>query len=184
MGTLYLACCPGGTDGSRQIVYTPGILPVMSNDWGYAFLRETMSHTSFTVTLWSCNELFSIGWDVALGTWSWNVLFPMCWDVTLVAWSCDALFPMDSSVVLGACSCNVLWWSWNGLLWCCLHFFRSDFFGDVAVGVFLTGLLECKGLLNETCLLFDVLWMELTIACVLALLGTLNSSMTRWIQVG
>ena len=41
--------------------------------------------------------------------------------------------------------------------------FRSDFFGDFTVGAFLTGLLECNGLLNETCLLFGVLVIELTI---------------------
>ena len=186
-----------GTEGSRQIVYTPGILPVVSNDWGNAFLRETMSHTYFMVTIWSCNELlfsmgwdvgscnelFSMHWDVTLGTWSCNVLFPMGNGVTLVTWSCVALFPMGSGNVLGAWSCNVLWWFWNGLFWCCLCF-RSDFFGDVAVGVFLTGLLEYNGLLNETCLLFGVLVAELTIACVFASLGTLNSTMPRWMQVG
>ena len=96
--------------------------------------------------------------------------------VTLVIWSCDALFPMCSGVVLGA-------WSCDGLFWCCLHF-RSDFFGDIVVGVFLTGLLECNGLLNETFLLFGVLVAELTIVCVLALLGTLNSTMPRWIEAG
>ena len=37
IGTFLLACCTGWTEGSRQIVYTPGILPVMSHDWGNAF---------------------------------------------------------------------------------------------------------------------------------------------------
>ena len=135
------------------------------NDWENAFLRKMVSHTSFTVTLWSwnvlfsmdwevgsCNELFPMGWDVTLGAWSWNVLFPMGDSVTVVTWSCDLLFPMDNGVVLGAWFCRVLWWSWKGLLWCCFCF-RSDFFGYVAIGVFLIGLLECKGLLNETCFL-------------------------------
>ena len=40
MGTFLLACCTGGTEGSRQIVYTPGILPVVPKDWGNAFLRK------------------------------------------------------------------------------------------------------------------------------------------------
>ena len=47
MGTLHLAWCTGGTEGSRQIVYTPGILAVVSNDWGKALFGEMMSHTSF-----------------------------------------------------------------------------------------------------------------------------------------
>ena len=46
--------------GSRQIVYTPGILPVASKDLENAFLRETMSCTSFTEISekWSYNEQF------------------------------------------------------------------------------------------------------------------------------
>ena len=35
-----------GTEGSRQIVYAPGILPIVSTDFGKAFLREIRSHTS------------------------------------------------------------------------------------------------------------------------------------------
>ena len=55
------------------MVYIPGMLPVVSKDLGNAFLRETMSHTSFTVILetWSCNEWFSMAeWcnDGTLGT--------------------------------------------------------------------------------------------------------------------
>ena len=73
IGTLHLASCTGRTEQSRQIVYTPGILPVVSNDLGNVFLRDTMSCTSFTVTLWSCNELFSMGRDVG----SCNQLFSM-----------------------------------------------------------------------------------------------------------
>ena len=30
--------------GSRQMVYTPGMLPVVSNEFGKAFLRETVLH--------------------------------------------------------------------------------------------------------------------------------------------
>ena len=185
VGTLNLACCTGGTKGSRQIVCTPGILPVVSNDWENAFLSEMMSCTSFTVTLWfcnesfsmdlevgSCNKLFPMGWDVPLGEWSWNALFPVSVGVTLVTWSCEALFPMGNSVVLDAWSYNVLWWSWNGVFWYWLHF-RSDFFGDFVVGAFLTGMLGCNGLLNETCLLFGVLVIELTSVWVPASLGTL-----------
>ena len=48
MGTFLLACCTGGTEGSNLIVYTPGILPVVSNEREKAFLSEIMSHTSFT----------------------------------------------------------------------------------------------------------------------------------------
>ena len=40
MGTFLLTYCTGGTKGSRQMVYTPGILPVVSNDWGNAFLKK------------------------------------------------------------------------------------------------------------------------------------------------
>ena len=39
MGTLHLASCTGGTEGSRWIVYTPGILPVVSNDWGNIYFK-------------------------------------------------------------------------------------------------------------------------------------------------
>ena len=46
MGTLHLACCTGGTEGSRQMLYTPGMLPVVSKDWGNTFLSEVISHTS------------------------------------------------------------------------------------------------------------------------------------------
>ena len=45
MGTVLLVCCIGGKVGTRQIVYTPGMLPVVSKDLRNAFLRETMSHT-------------------------------------------------------------------------------------------------------------------------------------------
>ena len=50
MGTFLLECCTGGTEGSNLIVYTPGILPVVSNDWGNAFFKEITSCTSFTET--------------------------------------------------------------------------------------------------------------------------------------
>ena len=48
MGTFLLACCTGETEGSNLMVYTPGMLPVVSNEWGNAFFSEIMSHTSFT----------------------------------------------------------------------------------------------------------------------------------------
>ena len=48
MGTFLLACCTGETEGSNLIVYTPGILPVVSNEWGNAFLSKIMFWTSFT----------------------------------------------------------------------------------------------------------------------------------------
>ena len=48
MGTFLLACYTGEIEGSNLIVYTPGILPVVSNEWGNAFLSEIMSCTSFT----------------------------------------------------------------------------------------------------------------------------------------
>ena len=48
MGTFCLACITGGTEGSNLIVYTPGILPVVSKDRGNAFFNEIMSRTSFT----------------------------------------------------------------------------------------------------------------------------------------
>ena len=50
MGTFLLACCTGVTEGSNLMVYTPGILPVVSNDWGNAFFKEITSRTSFTET--------------------------------------------------------------------------------------------------------------------------------------
>ena len=40
MGTFLLACCTGGTEGSNLMVYTPGILPVVSNHWGNTFLKK------------------------------------------------------------------------------------------------------------------------------------------------
>ena len=82
VGTFHLACCTRGKEGSGQMVYTPGMLPVVSKDLDSAFLRETMSCTFFTVILetWSCNEWFSVAeWcsNGTLGTlWSWNAL---CW---------------------------------------------------------------------------------------------------------
>ena len=42
VGTFLLACCTGGTEGSRQIVYTPGMLPVVSNDWGDVFFLRKL----------------------------------------------------------------------------------------------------------------------------------------------
>ena len=69
MGTFVLACCTGGNVGSRWMVYSPGMLPVVSNDLGNAFLRETMSHTSFKEISekWSCNEWFFWGKMVLKG---------------------------------------------------------------------------------------------------------------------
>ena len=48
MGTFLLVCCTGGIEGSNLMVYTPGMLPVVSNEWGNAFFSEIMSCTSFT----------------------------------------------------------------------------------------------------------------------------------------
>ena len=58
MGTFLLVHCTGGKEGLRWMVYSPGMLPEVSNDLGNAFLRETMSCTSFTEISekWSCNE--------------------------------------------------------------------------------------------------------------------------------
>ena len=104
MGTLNLACCTGRKEGSRQIVFTPGMLPVVSNDWENAFLRETMCRTSFTVML---------------APWSWNKWLPMA----ELPWSCYGWLPMAelcSGVTLGASwSCNALLWSWNALFLVC-----------------------------------------------------------------
>ena len=47
------------------MVYTLGMLPVVSNDFGGAFLRETMSGTSFIVE-WSLN------WAIFGVKWSWK----------------------------------------------------------------------------------------------------------------
>ena len=38
MGTFLLACCTWGREGSNLMVYTPGMLPVVSNEQGNAFL--------------------------------------------------------------------------------------------------------------------------------------------------
>ena len=40
MGTFLLACSTWGTEGSNLMVYTPGILPVVSNDQGNTFLKK------------------------------------------------------------------------------------------------------------------------------------------------
>ena len=37
MRTFVLACCIGGTEGSNLMVYTPGMLPVVSNEWERLF---------------------------------------------------------------------------------------------------------------------------------------------------
>ena len=83
VGTLHLACCIGRTEESRQTVYTPGMLPVVSNDWGTHFSMGIDVTLVVLLVPWSCNEWFSMGNDVTLGTlwscnvlpWSWNVLF-------------------------------------------------------------------------------------------------------------
>ena len=72
----------------------------------------------------------------------------------------------------------MLWWSCNGLFWCCFHL-RNDFFGAVVVGVTSAGLLEHKRTLNETFLFCEVFVTELTTACVLASFGILNSTMPK-----
>ena len=48
MGTFLLASCTGESEGSNLMVYIPGMLPVVSNEWGNAFFSEIMSRTSFT----------------------------------------------------------------------------------------------------------------------------------------
>ena len=54
-----------------------------------------------------------------------------------------------------------------------------DFFGAVAIGVTSAGVVEHKGTLNETLLFCRVFVTELTIACVLASFGILNSYYTQ-----
>ena len=51
MGTFLLACCTGRKEGSNLMVYTPGMLPVVSNNQEMLFIEIT-SCTSFTET-WS-----------------------------------------------------------------------------------------------------------------------------------
>ena len=82
------------------MVYTPGILPVVSKDWGNAFLREIISCTSFTLYLWSWNDLFLTYLEVG----SCKALLPMCCGVTSSAWSWNLLFPMVVGVALVAWS--------------------------------------------------------------------------------
>ena len=63
MGTFLLACCTGGTEGSNLIVYTPGMLPVVSNEWGKAFLSDIMSlHIFYRQMVLKC-MVFSVFWD-------------------------------------------------------------------------------------------------------------------------
>ena len=49
MGTFFLACWTGGMEGSRKMVYDPGILPVVSKDLENASLRKMMTCTSCMV---------------------------------------------------------------------------------------------------------------------------------------
>ena len=63
METFLLVCWTGEQEGSRQIVYTPGMLPVVSNEFKNAFLWYTMSCTSFTEN-WSCNGAIFWHWIV------------------------------------------------------------------------------------------------------------------------
>ena len=109
----------------------------------------------------SCNALFPMDFDVTLGAWSWNVPLPVSIGVVLAAWSCEVLFSMGKDAVLVEWSCNVLWWSWNDSFLCCFCL-RINFFGDFFVGSCLTGVLQCKGVLNETVLLSGVLVTKLT----------------------
>ena len=37
LGTILLASCTGEEEGSRQIMYSPGMLPVVSKDLGNTF---------------------------------------------------------------------------------------------------------------------------------------------------
>ena len=45
-------------------------------------------------------------------------------------------------------------------------------------------MLECKGLLNETCLTFELSFMESTTAWELASSGTVNSMIPKWMDAG
>ena len=70
MGTFLLACHTRVTEGSNQMVYIPGILPVVSNDREcFLFLKEITSCTSSTETE-SSNVLFSMG--LLAEEWSWK----------------------------------------------------------------------------------------------------------------
>ena len=46
IGTLHSACCTGGIVGSRQMEYSPGMLPTVSKEVGTAFLNLNMSSKS------------------------------------------------------------------------------------------------------------------------------------------
>ena len=60
--------------------------------------------------------------------------------------------------------------------------FRADFGFCICFGVLLVGVLQYKGVVNETFFFFGLLVME-SIACVLASLGTLNLTVPRWMDV-
>ena len=122
MGTFLLTCCTGGTEGSRQMVYTPGILHLVSIEWGNAFLfKEIMSCTSFTEA-WSWNVLFSMGFG--MGKWS---LRGVLWSCNDREWSCND------------CTCG-WWWSWRVLLTMVLCF-KVDFSFSGFSGVLSAGVL-------------------------------------------
>ena len=59
--------------------------------------------------------------------------------------------------------------------------FKADFGFWVCFVVLSVGVLEYKGVVNETFILYELLIME-CIVCVMASLGTLNSTMPRWMD--
>ena len=156
VGTFLLACCTVGKVGSRQMVYISGMLPVVSNDLGGCFFKGNYVLGHLLQKYWKNGLVMKFFGK----EWSWKGLLWPCNDITL----------------------STLW-SWNVLFWCCFHF-RTDFSFGFWVGAFLVAVLECKGILNETCLTFELSVMESTTAWELASLGTLNSTIPKWMDAG
>ena len=161
MGTFLLAWWTVEIEGSRQIVYATDILFVVSNDFGKAFMREIMSHRSWSVK-WSWKgEISGIeqSWKGPRGQlWSWEgVTFCTSW-------------PWKGAILKRSCD------GWTGL--------RSDFRFCFLVVFLVMGVLVCKGVLKMRCLASLVLVMASMTVCELVLLGTLNSTMLRWLMWG
>ena len=83
------------------------------------------------------------------------------------SWSCN-----DGEWSCNDCTCGGIW-SWKTLLLVVVHF-KADFCFCDPSGVLSVGVLEHKGMVNETFLFFELFVMD-SIVCVLASLGTLNS---------
>ena len=90
-----------------------------------------------------------------MGEWSGKGAL---WNCNEEEWSCND------------CTCGN-GWSWKALLLVVVHF-KADFGFCVCSGVLSVGVLEHKGMGNETFFFFEL--ME-SIVCVLTSLGTLNS---------